>query len=77
VLRKIFYEIGFSQTENELFKDLILYRLVYPRSKLKTVQYLSCFGAKKYTDDALSLYGQALFLVSKCIGQENIANNLF
>ncbi|MBK5209217.1 MAG: hypothetical protein JJE44_06905 [Flavobacteriaceae bacterium] len=53
---KIFDEIGFSQIEDKLFKDLILYRLVYPRSKLKTAQYLSRFGAKKYTEDTIYRY---------------------
>lgn len=56
VLGKIFDEIGFGQIEDILFKDLILYRLVYPRSKLKTTQYLSRFGGKKYTEDAIYRY---------------------
>lgn len=33
VLGKIFDEIGFNKIEDELFKDLVLYRLVYPKSK--------------------------------------------
>ncbi len=35
ILGKIFDEIGFDQIEDKLFKDLVLYRLVYPKSKLK------------------------------------------
>lgn len=65
VLGKIFDEIGFGQIEDKLFKDLILYRLVYPRSKLKTVQYLSRFGAKKYTEDTVYRYMDKLHSTQK------------
>lgn len=40
VLGKIFDEIGFNTIEDELFRDLVLYRLGYPKSKLKTTEYL-------------------------------------
>lgn len=43
VLGKIFDKIGFNQIENPLSKDLVLYRLAYPKSKLKTTEYLSQF----------------------------------
>ncbi|GIZ09933.1 hypothetical protein [Flavobacterium sp. UMI-01] len=38
VLGKIFDEIGFNQITDKLFKDLVLYRLIYPKSKLKTTE---------------------------------------
>ena len=40
ILGKIFNDIGFNQIPDSLFRDLVLYRLVYPKSKLKTVEYL-------------------------------------
>ncbi|MFS0490934.1 hypothetical protein [Leadbetterella byssophila] len=40
VLGKIFDEIGFNQIKGELLRDLVFYRLVYPKSKLKTTEYL-------------------------------------
>lgn len=40
VLGKLFDEIGFNAIEDELFRHLVLTRLVYPVSKLKTVDYL-------------------------------------
>jgi transposase len=40
VLRKIFTEIGFSEIPEELFRELVITRLVYPVSKLKTVDYI-------------------------------------
>jgi transposase len=40
ILGGIFDKIGFSQISEELFRDLVLARLVYPVSKLKTTEYL-------------------------------------
>lgn len=39
VLNKIFDEVGFDQVPKELFRHLVLSRLVYPGSKLKTIDY--------------------------------------
>ena len=56
VLGKIFDEIGFSKIEDNLFKDLVLYRLVYPKSKLKTTEYLYRFSQKQYSEDDIYRY---------------------
>ena len=40
LLGKIFDEIGFNAVEEDLFRHLVITRLVYPVSKLKTVDYL-------------------------------------
>src|SRR5688500_8861071 len=40
LLGKIFDEIGFNAVQDELFRHLVITRLVYPVSKLKTVDYL-------------------------------------
>lgn len=40
VLGKVFDEIGFNQVSSPLFRTLVLTRLIYPGSKLKTVEYL-------------------------------------
>lgn len=40
LLGKLFDEIGFNAIEEELFRHLVICRLVYPVSKLKTVDYL-------------------------------------
>lgn len=40
LLGKLFDEIGFNQIEDELFRHLVITRLVYPVSKLKTTDYL-------------------------------------
>lgn len=56
VLGKIFDEIGFNKIEDNLFKDLVLYRLVYPKSKLKTTEYLYRFSQKQYSEDDVYRY---------------------
>jgi transposase len=40
VLGKVFDEIGFDKIPDELFRHLVIARLVYPVSKLKTVDYI-------------------------------------
>lgn len=41
LLGKIFDEIGFNQIKDDLFRHLVLSRLSWPSSKLKTTDYLS------------------------------------
>lgn len=40
LLGRIFDEIGFNQIEDEVFRYLTLYRVCFPKSKLKTTEYL-------------------------------------
>ena len=56
VLGKIFDQIGFGQITDPLFKDLVLYRLVYPKSKLKTKEYLYRYQQKNYSEDEIYRY---------------------
>lgn len=51
LLGKLFDEIGFNAITDELFRHLVITRLVYPVSKLKTVDYLA-----KYKGIQLSVY---------------------
>ena len=70
VLGKIFDEIGFNQIENELFKDLVLYRLVYPKSKLKTTEYLYRYAQKNYSEDDIYRYMDKLYDTEKELVQQ-------
>lgn len=54
VLGKLFDEIGFNTIKDELFRHLVLTRLCYPVSKLKTVDYL--FKYKGLSIDVESVY---------------------
>jgi transposase len=51
LLGKIFDDIGFNAIEDELFRHLVITRLVYPVSKLKTTDYLF-----KYKGLEISVY---------------------
>lgn len=56
VLGRIFDAIGFNQIKDELFRSLVLYRLVYPKSKLKTTEYLYRYEGKSYSEDEIYRY---------------------
>ncbi len=57
LLGRIFDEIGFNEIKESLFKDLVITRLVYPVSKLKTTDYLF-----KYKGEQVSVYSIYRFL---------------
>ena len=51
ILGKIFDDIGFNSIKDELFKKLVLARICYPVSKLKTVDYLRRYEDYSTTED--------------------------
>ena len=53
---KIFDDIGFNAIKDELFKKLVLARICYPVSKLKTVDYLRRYEDYSTTEDLIYLY---------------------
>lgn len=46
ILGKLFDEIGFNAIPEELFRDIVVARLAYPTSKLKTIDYLYRYQGK-------------------------------
>lgn len=54
LLGKIFEEIGFNRIRDSLFRHLVITRLVYPVSKLKTVDYM--FKYKNEVIDVERIY---------------------
>jgi transposase len=54
LLGKLFDEIGFNKIKDELFRHLVIARLCYPVSKLKTTDYL--FKYKGITIDVDKIY---------------------
>lgn len=56
ILGKIFNEIGFNQITEPLFRHLVLSRICYPGSKLKTVEYLFRHHQLSYEIDAVYRY---------------------
>jgi transposase len=53
ILGRIFDRIGFSKIKEELFKALVLARLTYPVSKLKTTEYLLTHHQKEVSIDSI------------------------
>lgn len=56
ILGKIFNEIGYGQIPQSLFRHLVLTRLVYPGSKLKTVDYLLQYKGIYTNEDRIYRY---------------------
>lgn len=48
LLGALFNQIGFNQVKDDLFRDLVISRIVYPSSKLKTVRYLKEYRGAEY-----------------------------
>lgn len=53
VFGKIYDSIGFNQVGEELFRHLVISRLAFPLSKLKTVEYLQRFQGVKVSIDSI------------------------
>lgn len=70
VLGRIFDQIGFDQIKSDLFKDLVLYRLVYPKSKLKTSEYLLRYTGKSYSEDEIYRFMDKLYNTKKELVQQ-------
>ena len=56
ILGKLYEEIGFDKIPEILFRHLVITRLVYPASKLKTIRYLREYQGKEYGPDQIYRY---------------------
>lgn len=56
LLGKVFDTIGFGQLPEPLFRHLVIARIVYPGSKLKTVRYLEEYQGATYSIDQVYRY---------------------
>jgi transposase len=56
LLGKLFTDIGFSTIKDALFKKLVLARLCYPASKLKTIDYLRRYEGFETNEAAVYRY---------------------
>lgn len=56
LLGKLFTDIGFGTIKDELFKKLVLARLCYPSSKLKTVDFLRRYEGYQTDEDKIYRY---------------------
>lgn len=70
LLGKIFDEIGFNKIEDSIFKNLVLYRLVYPSSKLKTTEYLYRYQQIYWDENKVYRYLDKLYNTQKDLVQQ-------
>ncbi len=61
LLGRIFDEIGFNSINEEVFKQLVIFQLAYPKSKLKTVEYIKRFTKKNWNEDKVYRYLDKLY----------------
>jgi transposase len=70
LLGKLFDEIGFNKIKDSIFKQLVLYRLVYPSSKLKTTEYLYRFQGISWDENKVYRYLDKLYNTQKELVQQ-------
>lgn len=56
ILGSIFDQIGFDQISSDLFRHLVISRIIYPSSKLKTIRYLREYEGKDYKVEHIYRY---------------------
>jgi transposase len=65
LLGKIFDEIGFNQIEDSLFRQLVIARLCFPASKLKTTDLLKRYHSIELDEDKIYRYMDKLYNTQK------------
>lgn len=65
LLGKIFDDIGFNKIKDDLFKRLVLSRLCFPGSKLKTTEFLHRYYSFETDVDVIYRYMDKLFTTQK------------
>lgn len=61
LLGRIFDKVGFGQIDDPYFRYLVIYRLAYPKSKLKTTEYLYRYHQLNWSEDQLYRYLDKLY----------------
>ena len=61
ILGRLFDEIGFNAIKSEIFRQLTIYRIAFPRSKLKTTEYLRRYAHIDWNEDKIYRYLDKLY----------------
>ena len=70
LLGKLFDEVGFNKIEDRVFKHLVISRIIYPTSKLKTIDYIEQYQSIKIEKDIIYRYLDKLYNTQKEIVQK-------
>ena len=70
LLGKIFNEIEFNQIKDDIFRHLVIQRLAYPCSKLKTIEYIRRYNHIDWSEDKVYRYLDKLYKEQKELIQQ-------
>lgn len=70
LLGRIFDDIGFGKIRDEVFKELVVARVAFPKSKLKTTEYLLRYKQIDWTEDYIYRYLDKLHSTQKELVQQ-------
>ncbi len=70
LLGKLFDEVGFNKIEDRVLKHLVISRIIYPTSKLKTIDYIEQYQSIKIEKDIIYRYLDKLYNTQKEIVQK-------
>jgi transposase len=70
LLGRIFDEIGFGKIKDDIFRELVLARVAFPKSKLKTTEYLYRYKQIDWDEDQLYRYLDKLQATQKELVQQ-------
>lgn len=70
LLGRIFTAIGFGDIKDEYFRELVLARIAFPKSKLKTTEYLYRYKQIDWDEDQLYRYLDKLYGSQKDLVQQ-------
>jgi len=70
LLGRIFDEIGFNTINDEIFRELVIARVAFPKSKLKTTEYLYRYKQIEWSEDQIYRYLDKLYNSQKELVQK-------
>jgi transposase len=70
LLGRIFDDIGFGKVKDDIFRELVLARVAFPKSKLKTTEYLYRYKQIDWDEDQLYRYLDKLHATQKELVQQ-------
>ena len=65
LIGRIFDQVGFNTIPDEIFRYLVIYRVCYPKSKLKTSEYLYRYHQIEWDEDKIYRYLDKLYHTQK------------
>lgn len=74
LLGRLFDEIGFNKIKDAIFRQLVIYRIAFPKSKLKTTEYLYRYEHIDWDENMLYRYLDKLHFTQKKKYSKSVMN---